>query len=450
MDTGKVLTSLSIENFKAWRKTGPIPLAPLTVFFGSNSSGKSSILQFLRLLQQTVQSPDRTQVLATGDRNSSLFLGGYTDWIHGHQQDSKLKFELSWRDPEPVKISETVSSSELAFGAEIGNSSVGRTELQHFAYRLGDQYSIKLQKQSNGAYETSDSPSVLYRSPGKPWPLYAPTHFYGFPDEIASRYVNASFTSDLSLSLLRQLRNLHYLGPLRTKPERSYFWSGERPLDVGFDGANSVPALLAAGDVRISRAKHQHTQSLREAVADWLRTFGLAESFSAKPTGASQLYEVGVRASGTKTTTSLPDVGFGVSQALPVIVEVLYAQSNSTLIIEQPELHLHPRAAAYLADLFTQSIHSRIGGKDRELQMLIETHSEHFVYRLQRLIAEKKVSETAIAFFVCRPGSEGSTIERLRINEFGDIENWPDDFFGDEMTDTRMRLEAISSRLAEA
>src|SRR5690606_31440045 len=113
--------------------------------------------------------------------------------------------------------------------------------------------------------------------------------------------------------------------------------------------------------------------------------------------------------------TTLPDVGFGVSQVLPVIVECFYAAPNSTIVIEQPELHLHPRVQAYLANLFVEAIRARENGRDRNVQILVESHSEHFIYRLQRLIAEEVVSPADIALYFCRSSAHGSRIEPLAV-----------------------------------
>ena len=91
-----MITQLQIQNFKSWRDTGPMRFAPLTGFFGANSSGKTSILQFLLLLKQTAVSLDRTQVLHLGDERSYVNLGSYTDIIFNHQETNSLNFQLEW------------------------------------------------------------------------------------------------------------------------------------------------------------------------------------------------------------------------------------------------------------------------------------------------------------------------------------------------------------------
>jgi predicted ATPase len=105
------------------------------------------------------------------------------------------------------------------------------------------------------------------------------------------------------------------------------------------------------------------------------------------------------------------------------------------VIIEQPELHLHPSVQASLADLFIAAITAREASEPRGVQLLIESHSEHLLRRLQRRIAEEKVAPESVAMYVCEPDSAGSRIERLQVDEYGDILNWPPDFFGNELED---------------
>ncbi|HKN45392.1 MAG TPA: AAA family ATPase, partial [Propionibacteriaceae bacterium] len=116
-----MLTDLRIQNFKAWENTGRIRLAPITVFFGTNSSGKSSLGQLLLLLKQTAGSADRAQVLRTSDRDALVDVGDFRDFIHHHDQSRELEFELGWDQERPVEIEDvkdpevSYSSSKLAF-----------------------------------------------------------------------------------------------------------------------------------------------------------------------------------------------------------------------------------------------------------------------------------------------------------------------------------------------
>ena len=118
-------------------------------------------------------------------------------------------------------------------------------------------------------------------------------------------------------------------------------------------------------------------------------------------------------------------MGIGVSQVLPVLTLCYYVPEGSTIILEQPELHLHPSVQAGLADVFVDVI------KHRNVQILLESHSEHLLRRLQRRIAEEALSPDDTALYFCELRNGESMLRPLQIDMFGDIHNWPDDFFGD-------------------
>jgi predicted ATPase len=114
--------------------------------------------------------------------------------------------------------------------------------------------------------------------------------------------------------------------------------------------------------------------------------------------------------------------------------------------MEQPEIHLHPRVQAELADVFISAIRAYENGRPRQVQLVIETHSEHFLNRLQRRIAEALIEPKEVAIYFARASGEGAELEELTVNAYGDITNWPENFFGDEMGDIVARTEAAAAR----
>ena len=137
----------------------------------------------------------------------------------------------------------------------------------------------------------------------------------------------------------------------------------------------------------------------------------------------------------------LTDVGFGVSQVLPVLTLCYYVPEGSILIFEQPEAHLHPKAQSELADVLIDVV------KNRNIQIILESHSEHLLLRLMRRIAEgeeceKGISVDKTAFHFCEIDNGNSKAEQLEVDEYGNISNWPKDFFGDEMGDVARKNES--------
>jgi predicted ATPase len=455
-----VLRHLRLRNFKAWQDTGAIKFAPLTLFFGANSSGKSSINHFLMLLKQTVRSPDRNNVFDFGDENAPVQLGSFRDVIFAHEVDREISFGLTWQLPSQMTIRDPRSrrrytGDQLAFVAKAGLST-GRlrtVQSEGFRYRLksGDDTVLGVRmrrdpKRTN-RWRLDTEDYELVRTKGRAWELPRPVQFYGFPDEAAIYYQNTLFLSELELALEERLGSISYLGPLRVPAARLYSWPGNVPPEVGWRGENAVQALLAATDRKLNWKRQTPLQDFQVVVATWLARMGLVESFAVDEIAPDRSeYEVLVRTSETAEEVKLTDVGFGVSQALPVIVQCFYATPNSTVLVEQPEIHLHPSVQSSLADLFVAAISAREDGAPRGVQLIVESHSEHLLRRLQRLIAEEKVSKNDVAIYFCYPGPNGSDVDLLELNEYGDIINWPPDFFGDELEDVAVQAQVGMQR----
>jgi len=411
------------------------------------------------MLRQTAESPDRQRVFHTGDKKTAVDVGRYPDMAHRHADGALISFEIEWSLPTERKLIDVLSGTEFSgssirFTAEAGLQG-GRQDpvVRRMSYRLGDPSSVGLevgmeqQEGANGKYELTHGKYKPVRNPGKPWPLPPPTRFYGFPDEVAAKYQNVSIVRDLTLELEKQLQRIYYLGPLREYPQRQYTWAGERPEHVGWRGERAIDAILAARERRISPGRKKHRQPFEVVVARWLKEMGLIESFEVKQIAAGRRdFEVLVKSTGATARANLTDVGFGVSQVLPVLVECFYAKHGSTIIMEQPEIHLHPSVQAALADLFVEAVHAWEDGHARNIQLLIESHSEHFLRRLQRRIAEEAIDRDSVAIYVCRSTSSGSVIDPLDVDLYGNITNWPDSFFGDEVEDLRAMTEAAARR----
>ena len=136
----------------------------------------------------------------------------------------------------------------------------------------------------------------------------------------------------------------------------------------------------------------------------------------------------------------ITDVGFGVSQILPVITLCYYVPEGSIILLEQPEIHLHPNVQSGLADVLIDAI------KTRKIQIIIESHSEHLLRRLQRRIAEEQLNPEDTALYFCSVLRDRSKLQTLELDMFGTIANWPPGFFGDEFEEISATQKAILRR----
>ena len=113
-------------------------------------------------------------------------------------------------------------------------------------------------------------------------------------------------------------------------------------------------------------------------------------------------------------------------------------------------MHLHPKAQAELADIMIAAINARENHQGRNIQLLIETHSEHFLRRFMRRLAENKITMEQLKAYFVNGAQTPSTLNELAINEYGEITNWPKDFFGDAIGDITAQMQAgIQKRLKE-
>ena len=450
-----MLTRLSVTNFKSWKEIKDMQLAPITGLFGANSSGKTSILQLLLMLKQTVESPDRLQVLIFGGERTPVDLGSFQDVVHRHDVASSLGFELEWKLPEPLEISDPSDAAKVLFsGEELGfrselSADGRRLAVREMAYAFDRcEFAMGEIAGSPGEYElrAEGRKFSFKRSRGRPWNLPPPVKCYGFPDQVKAYFQNAQFLADLQLAFESMFGRLYYLGPLREYPRRQYLWAGAEPADMGQRGEHVVDALLAARHkgITIPKGKPKGPRvPLEEYVAMWLQKLGLIHKFSVEQIAKdSNLYRVHVRKTPSSSKVLITDVGFGVSQVLPVLVLCFYAPEGSTILLEQPELHLHPSVQSGLADVFIDAT------RKRNVQIIFESHSEHLLQRLQRRVAEKDIAKDMAKLYFCDIVDGETKLVPLEMDLFGNIANWPKDFFGDRFGEVAAIAEAAAERQA--
>ena len=450
-----MLTKLHLKNFKAWKDTGPIRLAPLTVIFGANSAGKSSLGHLLLALKQTALSTDRKRALHLGDASTLIDLGTFADCMYGHDLANPLDFSLGWSLPKPLEVRDPLQPAlryqgdRLGLDVSLAAGKSGQPEVQSLHYGLanasGEVLDVNLARGENRKFSLESDHYKFVMADGRKWPLEEPEKFYRVSEISMARFKNAGFLTDFALATETMLGSLSYLGPLRKHPQRTYQWSGDTPEGVGQMGENAIAAILAAQNEgrMLNRGPRMSRQSFAEFIAGWLKDLGVIHSFVVKPVAEGRKeYEVLVKTHAKAPQVKITDVGFGVSQVLPVLIQAFYCPPNSTIWMEQPEIHLHPQVQAELADVFISAIRSRENGNARNVQLIVESHSEHFLNRLQRRIAEGEITPDDVAIYFCKRAGSGTELEPLEVNLYGDIENWPTNFFGDEMADLTARTVA--------
>lgn len=435
-----MLKSFQFQNFKSWSKV-QVDCAKITGLFGTNSSGKSSLIQFLLMLKQTKDGTDRAISL---DLNGNLVsLGTIADVLHKHDVNVSLQWDVEFLlDSELlIRDSSKATPTTIAQARDLRISSTnivqsGAPHSNRLAYRVGGQeFFLAPKSEQTSQFELSckkiapDAPDFHFlRTLGRAWRLPGPIKSYAFPDQARTYFQNAAFLADLETAYEKQLDKIFYLGPLRQYPQRDYLWTRSRPTDVGQRGEKAIDAILAATEAKETRnlkpkAKHM---SFQEMIAYWLKEMGLIEEFKVEEIGSnSNRWQAHVKTRKNGSHVLLTDVGFGISQVLPVVTLLQYVPNGATVILEQPEIHLHPLAQSALADVIIQA------ATHRNVQVILESHSEHLLLRLQRRIAECAISSDDVNLYFCDAHGDRSELTRLEVDLLGNIENWPDKFMGD-------------------
>ncbi|MGE6762332.1 DUF3696 domain-containing protein [Corallococcus interemptor] len=251
--------------------------------------------------------------------------------------------------------------------------------------------------------------------------------------------------------------SLKYLGPLRDEPKALYpIATATDPSDVGIRGENTAAVYDLHRKRKISYLPSSkftspevnvdpHRSTLSEAVLDWLSYLGVASDINTKDRGKLG-HELRVTTTDNTTAHDLTHVGVGVSQVLPILVACLLADDDTVLIIEQPELHLHPRVQTLLADFF---LSMALLGK----QCILETHSEYLINRLRYRIAaaDRDTLSSSTTIYFAEKENGLSKYRPVPINEYGAIINWPAGFFDESQkeSETLLRIAMEKRRKAQ-
>lgn len=451
------ITEINLDNFKRFSNQSINLASQVTLLLGPNSSGKSSVIKALLGLKQTASPTNENEVFsAQGDY---VDLGIYKDYVTNHDIKKKIKISLKIKESlNPFTRKDLRDLQvEFCFGHDFATEQARLLEItvtdqkdtqsplinlvkkqtrDSFLLTISESLGGELLKEIFG-----DSSKTKYAALITSWKKGASvlavdryqftlenTKVKAEKNEDLFRNLPITVLSRLVSSVLRGLdRDFFYTGPLRRSPSRSYGRTAHL-LSVGPAGEHT-PSVLANLKSRANkeRSKERPQSKRLEQLNKWVDAIFPGCRIESKT--VEELVRIEIqRADGGREIIS--DVGFGISQVLPILVQAAVMPADTTLLIEQPELHLHPSAQTKLAEVIADASNS---GR----RFLIETHSEHFVRGLQLAVSNGSAKKGLLAnrlqssdiSFIYVPRSPAPPHE-LKLDSWGEFSDpWPSGFF---------------------
>ncbi len=473
------LHSVRFRNFKAFKDSGEINLRPITLIVGKNSAGKSSIIKGIAAAAQTVKErrlPDSNFRLIGDNVN----LGTYYDTIYNNDIgeffsiDFKLtppissvkksldrwNFSFSYQQNEDNPLAAVISGVEVEYQKSIndkysivrsaglykdrrGESGPRGMQLQLSRVKRTDLTDIEIlppiedkEKPMPHLKELLDVINKLRNDDEEPdlideWQLF----IRDFALEVNNDYYDRDYEKNDPLrrtrsiiqsssnNLNKMLADSSYLGPIRLEPAREARLSQGSNQRIGPKGENLE---------KILHYRYTRDEKFRQNLDSHLKNLGIADSIKTSPSftkvdGKEQdtgYIKILLKKSGNYR--SMLDLGFGTSQVLPVVLEIT-SRSNTLILLEQPELHLHPAAQSAMGSVLKSSI-------DQGNQLIVETHSANLIERLRRLIRENQLNKNDVNIIYVGSNDNNETFcQSIGFDENGEFtEEWPEDtFFGE-------------------
>ncbi len=426
------ITKISVCGYKSIKDECSIDIYPLTILAGANSSGKSSIIQPLLLMKQTLEAPY--------DPGALLLNGPNVRFTSVDQLLTKLlEPELSNSFAVEIEIDKEFSTRNT-FKKDLKKA----IDIVEMRYRKGDYISTispatteeelnlinkNNKKNSLGlSWESEDEISH--------WVVNRTRCHLRIDLETESNGIKSIVSSVDNTNIpLYYIRKIIHVPGLRGNPERTYKVTA---VDNEFSGTfeNYVASIIA-------NWQDEENPKLQDLCSS-LKTLGLAENVEVKKVDDTQVeVRVGHRRKNTTEMVSIADVGFGVSQTLPVIVALIVADPTQLVYIEQPEIHLHPRAQAALADIVVEAV-------NRGVRVTLETHSDLFLRRIQSLVAEDKLAHDHVKLHWFSKDEDGFTqVSTANLDADGSFGDWPEDFGDVDLQEESRYLDAADKKLAQ-
>ncbi|MCL1464924.1 AAA family ATPase [Argonema galeatum] len=424
---GRGIDGISVRGYKSLYEKCSIEVRPLTILAGANSSGKSSIMQPLLLLKQTLE--------ATYDPGALLLNGPNVKFTSVDQLLSKLSGKT---DTDNFTIKIDIDDNPLI--STFAKQPKQGIQVVRSTYHIANE-------------PITISPGMTHQEVSKILPESISTNyddlvFYADEAPLNTSVVSArgflDFTllggsfiySAISSDFQKHIRHIIHVPGLRGNPERTY-----NTTAVGHEFTGTFENYVASV---INHWQNTEDNRLRQLETD-LKKLGLTWKVDAKQLNDVQ-FELRVgrlpRSGEASDMVSLADVGFGVSQTLPVLVALLVAEPGQLVYLEQPEIHLHPRAQATLAEVLADAA-------NRGVRVVVETHSDLLLRRIQSLVAEGKIPPKNVKLHWFKRRDDGVTeVSSANLDDAGAFGEWPEDFSDIALEEESRYLDAAESRLA--
>lgn len=428
--------SLGLRNFKAYESL-EVELRPLTIFLGPNNSGKSSILAAFKILAQTAQSDDMAIPLLLNGKYGDF--GTYKDVVHSNNTKRHMEISVSKRLKRHGFLyrNDNLKGRRVKMVSKFRYRSVRReVVLNASALYLDDECLL-----ATGYSTETDRPAITHLG-GSPIPrseksslskAFRPRNFLPIDGTVLSP--EREF-DNRTTELLRRCRSIYrdiylsfarlsYVAALRAMPLRTFLYTGERRREPGVSGEHA-PSILAMDRAR-GGAK---SKGILEKCKFWLHSAGIASDIEIKNL-SDRHYEVRLQHPETGEYENFADTGYGNSQVLPILVAGYSLQPGETFLVEQPEIHLHPRAQSELANFFFDLLQNNV-------QSLVETHSEHFVLRAQQLVASGKIDSSDVVVYYVYAKDGKKNVQKMELDSKGAFVNeWPEGFFPERLIESK-------------
>lgn len=421
---------IRLMNFRSIKDSGVLDLRPVNILIGRNNSGKSSVLYALLLLRETMTDRDDRTALTTS--LPGLEVGGYRDLVYGRDPATllKLRFKLAEGINTTLVLRAGKPERWSDFRATFGyDGKQNRIQVEDSEVRIPEGKLVIGVRRTAGRLEVRGVPDHLRKHVRIKLAHFVPTVLTkGKPphdQKVARAALDYMYRSvGCSVLLSEALQNIQYVGPLRQRLAPFAVTGTRTYSEVGATGADVMRVL--ASQQRVARLGKGGRKTAERGLREWLcDRFGILRDIrlSAIRPDLELTALLADEPRGFRDM-NVAYMGFGVSQLVPLTVATVMLPPSGCLLVEQPEVHLHPAAQAQLADLFVSNVEA---GR----QCIVETHSEHLVLRLRRRIAEGKVDPANIRLFYVEKSGRQTRIQPLDIDDKGMVPDWPRGFFDD-------------------